>query len=202
MSTLKVNNCNYCKKDYTSRGIKFCSRKCMGMANRGVKRPAWIGEKITKAKTGKPRPDMVGNIRTLGMKHTDETKRKLSLISKGKKLSDEQKKKLSKSHLGDKNPQWKGGITPTTKRIRQSAIYREWRTAVFKRDGYTCQNCKVTGVYLEAEHIKPFALFEELRLEVSNGLTLCKPCHLKIGAKVNRHSKREHFISREVICGI
>ncbi len=49
----------------------------------------------------------------------------------------------------------------------------EWRKAVFKRDDYTCQECGIRGTYLEADHIKPFAFFPELRTELSNGRTLC-----------------------------
>lgn len=35
------------------------------------------------------------------------------------------------------------------------------------------------GVAYEADHIKPFAYFPELRLDVNNGQTLCKDCHKK-----------------------
>ena len=56
--------------------------------------------------------------------------------------------------------------------------YRLWREAVFKRDDYTCQNCGKRGGKLNADHIKLFALFPELRFKVSNGRTLCNaPCH-------------------------
>ena len=63
------------------------------------------------------------------------------------------------------------------KRIRQSAAYRQWRTAVFERDDYTCQFCSKRGGKLNADHIKPFVYFPELRLDVDNGRTLCEPCH-------------------------
>ena len=60
-----------------------------------------------------------------------------------------------------------------------------WRKAVFERDNYTCQICRVRGKYLEADHIKPFAYFPELRFELTNGRTLCRKCHdkTKISAK-------------------
>lgn len=71
------------------------------------------------------------------------------------------------------------GKTPENKRIRESKAYKAWRTLVFERDNYTCQECRVVGGYLHADHIKPFAYFPELRLDIDNGRTLCVPCHRK-----------------------
>lgn len=71
---------------------------------------------------------------------------------------------------------------------RYSVEAFEWRKSVFKRDDYTCQMCFVRGKYLEADHIKPWAYFPELRFELTNGRTLCRPCHntTKISAKKMR----------------
>lgn len=71
---------------------------------------------------------------------------------------------------------------------RYSKEAKEWRKAVFKRDDWTCQICGIRGSYLEADHIKPFAYFPELRYELDNGRTLCKKCHnkTKIGYKKMR----------------
>lgn len=71
---------------------------------------------------------------------------------------------------------------------RYSAEAAEWRQSVFQRDNFTCQTCQARGTYLEADHIKPWAYFPELRFELSNGRTLCRPCHdqTKIGAKAMR----------------
>ncbi len=62
---------------------------------------------------------------------------------------------------------------------RYSPEMAKWRRAVFERDDYTCQGCGKRGCELNADHIKPFAYFEELRFELSNGRTLCVPCHNK-----------------------
>lgn len=80
---------------------------------------------------------------------------------------------------GKNNHNWKGGITPAHKKIRKSIEYEEWRTAVFQRDNYTCQKCGTIGGILHADHIKPFAYFEDLRLNRDNGQTLCVKCHKK-----------------------
>lgn len=68
---------------------------------------------------------------------------------------------------------------------RYSPEAERWRKAVFARDNFTCQTCNIRGTYLEADHIKPFAYFPELRLELSNGRTLCRKCHdkTKLSAK-------------------
>lgn len=94
------------------------------------------------------------------------------------------KVKFPSDKSGENNPNWKGGIVPVNLKIRASAEFKEWRTSVFKRDDYTCQDCgkrskKGMTVVLHAHHIKPFAKFPKLRLEVDNGETLCKDCHYK-----------------------
>jgi 5-methylcytosine-specific restriction endonuclease McrA len=80
---------------------------------------------------------------------------------------------------------WKGGVTPEHKRIRNSKRYARWRTSIFVRDNYTCIICGARNakgkkpVWLQADHIKPFALYPELRFYINNGRTLCRPCHKK-----------------------
>lgn len=80
---------------------------------------------------------------------------------------------------GEKHWRWKGGVTPENKRIRDSCDYSLWRLAVFQRDNYTCQICGKRGGKLEAHHIKSFARYPELRLDLNNGITLCYGCHKK-----------------------
>jgi 5-methylcytosine-specific restriction endonuclease McrA len=80
---------------------------------------------------------------------------------------------------GEKHPNWQGGKTLARTIIRHSFENRQWRKAVFERDGYPCQFCGERGKKLNADHIKPFALYPELRFELSNGRTLCVECHKK-----------------------
>ena len=89
---------------------------------------------------------------------------------------------------GSNNVNWKGGITPINRQIRTSLEYKNWRSRVFERDGYTCVWCGIKGgwskekknkVVLNADHILPFATHPKLRLDINNGRTLCVNCHKK-----------------------
>jgi hypothetical protein len=127
-----------------------------------------------------------------GKRASDECRDKIarSLIGHkrnvGKSLSIEHRKKLSDANRGEKSSFWRGGSTKEGQLIRSSMEYRDWRKAVFERDGYSCVECGAHGVHFHADHIKPFASFPELRLDVSNGRTLCVPCHKATPTYLNR----------------
>jgi 5-methylcytosine-specific restriction endonuclease McrA len=61
--------------------------------------------------------------------------------------------------------------------------YRKWREAVLARDGYRCRQCGTTSEPLNAHHIKGWTRYPALRFDVSNGLTLCEPCHNSVHSK-------------------
>ena len=117
---------------------------------------------------------------------SNETRRKLSETHKrlrtrppsplGKKRSLETRMKISEGLKGAKNPNWKGR-TPEIRRLRMGIEYRLWRESVFKRDNWTCVWCGRVGGELNADHIKRFADYPELRFAIDNGRTLCVPCH-------------------------
>lgn len=141
-----------------------------------------IAKKISESKIGKSVPHKAG------FKQSEETKQKKREYMKanpvyywkGKKLSTETRIKMSNSH----QTRLKDLIRkePENQRIRKSFEYKLWREAVFERDKYTCIWCGIKNgngktIILHADHIKPFALFPELRFAIDNGRTLCKECH-------------------------
>lgn len=113
----------------------------------------------------------------IGVKFTEEHKKKIGISNHGKPKSLEHRKKLSMI-VGERTSNWKGGITPKTKKLRRNWNYKLWREAVFKRDGYKCVLCAAPGD-LNADHIKRWSQYPELRFTLSNGRTLCVPCHKK-----------------------
>jgi len=114
-------------------------------------------EKMIRSKTGK------------AVKHSGSFKKGHIPWNKGKKCDKVTKQKISLS---------KGGSGRTkSPRNFHSLKYKNWRTAVFTRDSFTCQICKQVGIDLEAHHIKGWIKYPRLRFNISNGITLCKECH-------------------------
>lgn len=157
-----------------NKGLKMSeeTRRRISASKSGERHPMFgkHHSEETKLRMSVPRP---GSGRRPGFKMSEETKMKLSLVKTGK---------LS----GDKHWNWKGGITPVNKVIRGSIEYKLWRKSVFERDDYTCIWCKKRGVALQADHIKPFAYFPELRFAIDNGRTLCLPCHKTTDSYFNK----------------
>lgn len=156
--------CNYCGKkfqDFPSNKRSTCSLKCRN-------------KKYSKERKGKS-PIRI----PVGYKRKPFTIQHRIRLSEAKKLSPSPAQFTKGHHRSDreKHPNWKGGITPETQRLRLSRESKDWRKKVFERDNYTCQMCGIRGGYLEADHIKSWSKYPKLRWVVSNGRTLCKPCH-------------------------
>jgi len=130
----------------------------------------------------------------------------MSEVHKGQKKSiseiEKMRLRMNGNAFGFKtgNIPWnkgKGNITGY-QRFKNSKEHKEWRTVVFERDNYTCQDCGIRSgngkrVDLNADHVKPYALYPDLRLDVSNGRTLCVPCHYKTdtyGGNIHRIRKQ------------
>ena len=98
-----------------------------------------------------------------------------AMYAEGKKIPiSENPKTRGKLHWN-----WKGGATSKNEKLRRTRQYKLWRIAVFERDNYTCIWCGVRGGRLNADHIKPFSQYPELRFAIDNGRTLCLSCHRK-----------------------
>ncbi|MCK9370270.1 hypothetical protein M0R04_10220 [Candidatus Dojkabacteria bacterium] len=212
--------CIACGKELGREQNKFCSRKCnldingteyrfkkgnipwhigkigllhsnSGSFKKGsipwnIGKHIMINDALIKWKKNNPSPFK-------GWKHSEETKQLIRL-----------KRANQKNPSGEKHWNWKGGTSPLRKSIQNTRKYRNWRTEVFKRDNYICQFCKKRGNQINADHIKPFyKIIEEYKIDtvekakrceelwnISNGRTLCVPCHKQTPSYlVNQHTK-------------
>lgn len=191
-------NCKYCNKEvriypYELRnGRKFCSRRCAG------KSKIVTDETRKKMSEARRRGLEEGRIKVWNKGLTRETCPILAKtgFQKGHPTYKGCEVTWFKSEdvKGEKNNRWKGGITSLNHQVRCSEKYKNWRTKVFERDKYACQDCKLYGNKLHAHHIKYFNIilkenniktFEEaLKCKelwvVDNGKTLCIKCHDKM----------------------
>ncbi len=154
-----------------------------------------------------------GNKNALGSKHSEATKARYSAMRKGKpqkggvkKHSEETKLKIAQSLKGNdfaKGIKWsiesRQRVTKNEDHLkwggkwRNTPEYWAWRKQVFERDNYTCQDCGERGKRIQADHIKKYADFPELRLDLNNGRTLCEECHKLTPNFMNKKPKELQY---------
>lgn len=166
MGRVYRRNCSYCKQPYKGLGALYCSQLCSHRAR--------VNDEFRKKLSDGQKKSW-----------TPERRKWRSEFNKEQGIKPYWPEgfvyKVDIS--GDKNPNWRGGRTLIGQAIRGSKAYKEWRKAVYVRDGYACVWCGVpgNGKNLNADHIKPFWSHPDLRLDIDNGRTLCVDCHKKTG---------------------
>ena len=164
LSKVKCKNCGviFEVKNYRKDTAKYCSNKCKSVLFR--------------------------------VPFTDERKQKVRIIAKKNTTELWKNLEFIEKHTGENNPNWKGGITDKNNKIRKTVEYKLWRKSVFERDNYTCIWCGKSNkngerTPLQADHIKSFSQYPELRFAIDNGRTLCIPCHKKTNSYLNKYQK-------------
>lgn len=159
---------------YRKNTAFFCSRKCVGKNlipwNKGIKTGLIPWNKGTKGLVVISKEQRIKISKSLkGMPHPWINNQ----WRKGKPRLD---------FRGKNHPMWKGGVSKANRTERYTIMntieYKLWREAIFKRDSFTCRSCGDIGGVLNADHIKPFAIYPELRFAIDNGQTLCRDCHI------------------------
>lgn len=153
-----IFSCDECgkifsKKDKTPTINNFCSKGCQNK---------WRKDRGKKGK------EVKCNI--CGETFSNRSSRKEMSMYCSRKCAGEAH---SRGMSGSLHHNWKGGVSK-----RDITKSQEWREQVFIRDNYTCQKCGDTNTYLNAHHILGWARYEAARFKVSNGITLCKSCHM------------------------
>lgn len=202
---MKVSRkCRFCKKRFLARNCptdeasgrgKYCSHTCSHLARRKLPR-------FYECRTcGKRKANTQGQLKRFCSRECSKTQ-----FLKGQKPWNYGLKGLragSQSHL------WRGGRTEWRRALDTCQETRDWRRAVFKRDGFSCQHCgDATSGQLQADHIVPRSyllkhysvksLKQALKTpqlwDVSNGRTLCVSCHKKTatwGEKAKHYAKNK-----------
>lgn len=149
---------------------------------------AQLGKRHSEATLEKMRGPRAKRPGSIGHAHTEESKNKIRMAHLGKVHG-------YRHPMGDKAHGWRGGKTDLFKIIRALFEYRLWRSDVFKRDAFVCQECRDESKNrLHAHHLVSFSSIvrkheivtteqaincSEL-WDINNGITLCKDCHKRL----------------------
>lgn len=160
-----------------------------GKSNIGRKASEETKDKMSKARKGKPQPQMFTpeamekrRQSFIGYKQTEEANRKRSEALKGRNFSPEHRKKLSEAGRkrtdirGENSIWWRGG--------RKTYFYPdefspELKRRIRKRDGYKCQCCQISTYgtrYGHVHHIDG----DKSNSSESNLVLVCQSCHNSI----------------------
>lgn len=196
--------CKYCHAIFHEcRSMKrsFCCRECHGK---------WMSENCTGV-----------NNPFYGRRHSDETKLLISEAQMGDNnywrksgrtnhaaieamnekrtgidRTEEERIKISCTLRNISIDEFDGFVSGERKIFVASAAYIKWRTSVFERDDYTCQECRHRGGQLNVHHLLPYKDYpdEQFSLNMMNGITLCRTCHEKTFNKEYEYFDKYHGI--------
>ena len=159
-------SCCVCGEPYLTEKYnpsKFCSRGC---AISGKNHP-WYGKHLSDKHKHKLSAASIGNKNHFyGKHHSNKTKKLISQSKFGKSINKDQ--------FGNKNPNWRGGITNNPYCVGWTKDYKE---EIKERDGYMCLNpyCFHNDGRLHVHHVD----YIKTLCGPSNLITLCGACNTR-----------------------
>jgi len=163
--TVKCKRCGKEFYKFPSERRSYCSKSCAYLDRRKYKRRKYSCKNCGKVFESSDRP------------HSNNSNNFCSIECRNKSYEN--------SMGGSLNPNWRGGTHSPgiiRQRDRGRKKNRVWSKAVLERDGNTCRICGKKSKRMEAHHIISW-LNKELRYELSNGISLCRPCHFAAHGK-------------------
>jgi len=197
-------SCSLCGKETEriasriNKEFNFCSPKCRNYFKKG--KP--LSEEHKKKLRECIRPIMppehyikIG-LSQRGKKHSEETKRKISIAGKGKPKpprSEEHKRKLGLANSGPNSALWKGGISTEP----YCCVWtKEYKEEIKERDGYKCLNpmCNHNSKRLAVHHID----YNKKNCHPKNLISICTSCNSKANIDREWHTSFYQEIIRRI----
>lgn len=172
-----VKQCLICGSDFKViparlETAKYCSYACLGkskaLTNSGEKHKNFVSGVVREK-----------NCQHCGVLFQPRKKEPLSTFLNRKFCCRAHADEGGFRFTGENHPNYN---PDADRRKNRGHEFYTWADAVKARDGMRCMKCGATDVEVQAHHIKSWNLFPELRYDVSNGVTVCAPCHWRIHA--------------------
>ena len=115
-----------------------------------------------------------------GRKHTAESRQLMSESAAHPRPWLEGEANGMYGVTGERNPGWRGGVSPERQRVYASSAWKRVRRDVMSRDGGTCLRCGIApsgSRALHLHHVESWESAPERRLDPDNLVTLCRSCH-------------------------
>jgi hypothetical protein len=97
-------------------------------------------------------------------------------------LKNEHCSKMGKDQIGKYGPlskRYNHNLSEEDRQRRRSAADKEWAKKVLKANKYICLKCNAKGGEMHSHHLTGYSGNKEKRTMISNGVALCKKCHIK-----------------------
>jgi len=201
LQTLKISqNPNRNRKISIARiGMKFTKKHRENISKGQIGRKPWNkglnkktseilkqqGEKHSKKMKGR-----IGNVNAIiamanknrGQQRTDAVRKKISNSHKGTKKP--WSSEFNSKRIGNKNPNWLGGVTPENKARFNGKVWKLIRKLILERDNFTCQKCGKVQKNLDVHHKNPWR--QSKNDDLDNLVSLCRKCHREEESKIQK----------------